>query len=112
MTDIPLTLDSLQTVGGIVLGCLTLGFTIGGAVLKAGAGLRKDLSFQIEAVRTESNEGRKRMHQRLDDLRSHIDSNFVSRDRYEADQRAVQHALTETQQLVTVAARPCERRPD
>lgn len=112
VTDLPITMDSLSTIAGIIVGCFGLAATVGGAVLKAGASLRKELAGQIEAQRSESTEGRKRMHQRIDDLRQHIDANFVSRDRYEADQRAVQHALTETQQIVSIATRPCAARPD
>lgn len=101
MPDLPLTLDTLKAVTGIVLGFLTFAVTVGAAILKAGSGLRRDLSGQIEATRKESADGRKRVHERLDDLRNHMDANFVRRDVYEADRRAMQHALEETSLIAT-----------
>ncbi|MFC5356487.1 hypothetical protein [Azospirillum himalayense] len=104
MPDLPLTLDNLKAIAAIVLGCLTLGATVGGILSKAISALRRELSGQIKETRTESAEGRKRVHERIDGLRDHIDANFVRRDTYDADQRAVQHALTETNQIIAAVA--------
>ena len=108
MPDLPLTMDTLKALAAIVLGCLTFAVTVGVAILRAGAGLRRDLSGQIETTRKESADGRKRMHERLDDLRTHMDTHFVRRDVYEADRRAVQHALEENSLIATrLAGRIC-----
>ena len=104
MPDLPLTLDNLKAIAAIVLGCLTLGATVGGVLSRSIAATRRELSGQIKETRAESAAGRKRVHERIDGLRDHIDANFVRRETYDADQRAVQHALTETNQIIAAVA--------
>ena len=109
MPDLSLTFD-LETIGAIAGGVLT----VAAAIVRAGSSLARKLvdqieryreatAYQIETVRAESNEGRKRVHQRLDEMRDHLDINFVRRETYEADQRAMRHAIDETNQIVTTA---------
>jgi hypothetical protein len=101
-----LTLDSLSTIAGIVVGCLTLGVTIAIAMAKAANNLRGSITAQIDSVRAESAEGRRRVYERLDQLEGEIRTTYVRADVYAADQRALSHAIEEAQRIATLGRQP------
>ncbi|MBP2290708.1 hypothetical protein [Azospirillum rugosum] len=107
MENLPLTLDTLKAVLGIVIGCLTLGATIVFGLGRAISAMRRELSGQIEKTRAESAKGRERVHARIDDLREHIDGHFVRKDVYEANLRTMQNAIEQTSVIARLSGRVC-----
>lgn len=83
---------------------LSLGFTIGLALLKVGGMLRKEL----DKMRSESEGRNRRLHQRIDDFITHSDVTYVRKDVHEADVRGIMHAVEEYRTVATHGREGCK----
>ncbi len=66
--------------------------------------ISRRITAEFDRTRAESEQGRQRLHQRIDRLEDDLDRNFVRRAEHDADMRALHHALEEQARLVSAVA--------
>lgn len=94
----------VKVVLASISAALSIGVTVGLALLKVGGMLRKEL----DKMRSESEGRNRRLHQRIDDFITHSDSTYVRKDVHQSDIRVIEHALEEYKTLATQGGQSCK----